>query len=219
MSTNCDKCGVANPADIHTCGAKSDPYASEAESRALLAPDTRTPAEKHVDSLLESLGASDQGVEPEGRFNLLRQIAVGLIDSATVTSDADGSFNQKFTGLPLRKLRTLPSEGWAVNGVSIERQGLGGVPGRGAVTTGGMVLWWHETEGSATCTWTKSPDPHMPDTFNATCGVVWTFSDGGPAENDVRFCPGCGAAVSVADPEPEADPHDLAVKADNGGQP
>jgi hypothetical protein len=41
----------------------------------------------------------------------------------------------------------------------------------------------------------------MPDTFNATCGVVWTFTDGGPAENDVRFCPGCGAAVSVAAPE------------------
>ena len=71
----------------------------------------------------------------------------------------------------------------------------------------------------APCTWTKLPDPHMPDTFNATCGVVWTFTDGGPAENDVRFCPGCGAAVSVADPEPEEDLFDLAVKADNGGQP
>jgi hypothetical protein len=47
----------------------------------------------------------------------------------------------------------------------------------------------------ATCTWTQSPDPHMPDTFNATCGVVWTFTDGGPAENDVRFCPKCGCKV------------------------
>jgi hypothetical protein len=71
----------------------------------------------------------------------------------------------------------------------------------------------------AACTWTKSADPHMPDTFDATCGVVWTFTDGGPAENDVRFCPGCGAVVSVADPEPEEDLFDLAVKADNGGQP
>jgi hypothetical protein len=59
----------------------------------------------------------------------------------------------------------------------------------------------------------------MPDTFNATCGVVWTFTDGGPAENDVRFCPGCGAKVNVAEPEPEEDLYDLAVKADNGGQP
>ena len=70
-----------------------------------------------------------------------------------------------------------------------------------------------------TCTWTKSADPHMPDTFHSTCGVVWTFTDDGPVENDVRFCPGCGAAVNAAAPEPEEDLYDLAVKADNGGQP
>jgi hypothetical protein len=71
----------------------------------------------------------------------------------------------------------------------------------------------------APCTWTKSNDPHMPDTFDAACGVVWTFTDGGPVENGVRFCPGCRAAVNVAAPEPEEDLYDLAVKADNGGQP
>jgi hypothetical protein len=130
-----------------------------------------------------------------------------------------GAITQVFTGLPLRKLRTLLDEGWAFNGLSIERKGADGNVRRGAITLGGMVLWWHEAEGAAPCTWTKSPDPCMPDTFNATCGVVWTFTDGGPAENDVRFCPGCGAAVSVADPEPEEDLFDLAVKADNGGQP
>jgi hypothetical protein len=52
----------------------------------------------------------------------------------------------------------------------------------------------------APCTWTKSNDPHMPDTFDATCGVVWTFTDGGPAENDVRFCPGCGGKVVKGKP-------------------
>jgi hypothetical protein len=90
-----------------------------------------------------------------------------------------------------------------------------------------IIKTWPLTFESATqpaaqpapCTWTKSPDPHMPDTFDATCGVVWTFSDGGPVENDMHFCPGCGAAVSVSDPEPEEDLYDLAVKADNGGQP
>jgi hypothetical protein len=71
----------------------------------------------------------------------------------------------------------------------------------------------------APCTWTKSNDPHMPDTFSATCGVIWTFTDGGPTENGMNFCPGCGAAVSVADPEPEEDLYGRAVKADNGGQP
>jgi len=135
---------------------------------------------------------------------------------------------QLFEGLPLRKLRALMEDGWVLNGVSIERLGADGVPRRGAATTGGMVLWWNKTEEQqapvqkrpqncgtghcsciecvmepekpAPCTWTKSPDPHMPDTFNATCGVVWTFTDGGPAENDVRFCPGCGGKVVKGKP-------------------
>jgi hypothetical protein len=45
------------------------------------------------------------------------------------------------------------------------------------------------------CTWTKSNDPSMPDTFDSNCGVVWTFTDGGPGENNVRFCPGCGGKL------------------------
>jgi hypothetical protein len=83
----------------------------------------------------------------------------------------------------------------------------------------GTKLYTTPPAQPAPCTWTKSNDPHMPDTFDAACGVVWTFTDGGPVENDVRFCPGCGAAVNVATPEPEEDLFDLAVKADNGGQP
>jgi hypothetical protein len=50
------------------------------------------------------------------------------------------------------------------------------------------------------CTWTKSNDPNMPDTFDATCGVVWTFTDGGPGENNVRFCPGCGGKLVEGQP-------------------
>jgi hypothetical protein len=47
----------------------------------------------------------------------------------------------------------------------------------------------------APCTWTKSNDPNTPDTFDSNCGVVWTFTDGGPGENNVRFCPGCGGKL------------------------
>jgi hypothetical protein len=47
----------------------------------------------------------------------------------------------------------------------------------------------------APCTWTKSNDPNMPDTFDSNCGVVWTFTEGGPGENNVRFCPGCGGKL------------------------
>jgi hypothetical protein len=52
----------------------------------------------------------------------------------------------------------------------------------------------------APCTWTKSNDPNMPDTFNASCGVVWTFTDGGHGENNVRFCPGCGGKLVEGQP-------------------
>jgi hypothetical protein len=43
------------------------------------------------------------------------------------------------------------------------------------------------------CTWTQVDDEHTPDTWQGTCGAVWSFIDGGPADNDQRFCPQCGA--------------------------
>ena len=48
----------------------------------------------------------------------------------------------------------------------------------------------------APCTWTKSPDPHMPDTYSATCGAMWTFTDNGPTDNNMNFCPKCGSKVA-----------------------
>jgi hypothetical protein len=62
--------------------------------------------------------------------------------------------------------------------------------------------YFHTTqpEQPAPCTWTKSADPHMPDTFHSTCGVVWTFTDGGPGENNVHFCPKCGNKAVESQP-------------------
>ena len=55
-----------------------------------------------------------------------------------------------------------------------------------------------------TCTWTQSTDPHMPDTYHSPCGVAWTFTEGGPVENDMHFCPKCGNHITQkgADHEP-----------------
>ena len=50
---------------------------------------------------------------------------------------------QIFTGVPMRKLHELQLKGWSINGVSIQRTNSGGVIERGAVTAGGMVLWWN----------------------------------------------------------------------------
>ena len=48
------------------------------------------------------------------------------------------------------------------------------------------------------CTWSKDPDFEMGDTYHSACGEAWSFIDGGPAENRVRYCHGCGKQVAVA---------------------
>jgi len=54
----------------------NDPYASEADTKALLQRDTRTPAEKKLDQMLDERWANEQGVDAVG---VLRQIAIELI--------------------------------------------------------------------------------------------------------------------------------------------
>ncbi|WP_422170930.1 hypothetical protein [Limnohabitans sp.] len=51
---------------------------------------------------------------------------------------------QTFTGVPMRKLRELLAAGWQVNGVCFQRIEEDGTVRRGAVTAGGMVLWWNQ---------------------------------------------------------------------------
>ena len=36
------------------------------------------------------------------------------------------------------------------------------------------------------------------DTWQCSaCGVLWTFLDGGPEDNEVGYCPNCGAKMDV----------------------
>lgn len=53
-----------------------DPYASEAETRALIQPDQRSDAEKKLDAMLEERGAWEQGTDA---YPILYQIAVDLL--------------------------------------------------------------------------------------------------------------------------------------------
>jgi hypothetical protein len=48
-----------------------------------------------------------------------------------------------------------------------------------------------------TCSWTPSSDEAMPGTFFGSCGVAWTFTEGGPGDNDMHFCPKCGGRLNV----------------------
>lgn len=56
---------------------KTDPYASEKETRALIVPDTRTTAQKKLDRMLDERGAWEQGAE---HYKVLYQIAIELLE-------------------------------------------------------------------------------------------------------------------------------------------
>ena len=48
---------------------------------------------------------------------------------------------------------------------------------------------------SKPCEWQQEDSEHMPDTWRSDCGVLWTFTDGGPIDNDMKHCCGCGAKL------------------------
>ncbi|MEL5338364.1 hypothetical protein PTR34_23940 [Serratia nevei] len=49
------------------------------------------------------------------------------------------------------------------------------------------------------CQWTYDEQDYK---WDSGCGEAWMFSDGGPVENGVKFCQGCGKPVLLA-AEPE----------------
>lgn len=50
----------------------------------------------------------------------------------------------ELTPIAKRKLADLIAAGHVVNGLAFERQNPDGPTTRGAITVGGMVLWWHQ---------------------------------------------------------------------------
>jgi hypothetical protein len=54
---------------------------------------------------------------------------------------------------------------------------------------------------AAACVWRPLEDDY-PDSsdWEAGCRFVWSFGDGGPAENGLRFCPNCGETVHAIYP-------------------
>ena len=72
---------------------------------------------------------------------------------------------QAFTGLPKRKLDMLMSADWRINGVSIEHEEAGVIK-RGAVTFGGMVLWWNAPQAQ------PAPEPDQQAAAVMPCGAV-----------------------------------------------
>lgn len=52
-----------------------------------------------------------------------------------------------------------------------------------------------QSHGVECCTWKRHDDTNMPDTWEADCGAMWTFAEGGPKANDMKFCPNCGEPI------------------------
>jgi hypothetical protein len=65
---------------------RTDPYASEAETDALIKPDPRGPAEKRLHTMMDERGAWEQGAES---FSVLRDIALELLTEQIKSSTND----------------------------------------------------------------------------------------------------------------------------------
>ena len=58
-------------------------------------------------------------------------------------------------------------------------------------------------ERQETCTWTLNDDGY--GVWFATCGSAWSFTEGGPEDNNFNFCHKCGGALVIVRPEPEPE--------------
>ncbi len=65
---------------------RTDPYASEAETAALIKPDTRSPAEKRLHTMMDEREAWEQSAES---FSVLRDIALELLTEQIKASTND----------------------------------------------------------------------------------------------------------------------------------
>lgn len=63
------------------------------------------------------------------------------------------------------------------------------------------------------CFWTSDGDDSP---WEGTCGIAWTFIDGGPEENQVAYCPQCGGKLT-AQTYDEVESEDAAVDAARNG--
>ena len=50
----------------------------------------------------------------------------------------------------------------------------------------------------AVCEWKQDTQYENGDTYYSACGEAWVFNDGGPTENRISYCQGCGGKVKLA---------------------
>ena len=50
----------------------------------------------------------------------------------------------------------------------------------------------------STCEWTQESPEY--DWYNTECGGMWEFTEGGPKDNQMKFCCYCGKSLSENKP-------------------
>lgn len=63
-----------------------------------------------------------------------------------------------------------------------------------------VALGWKPPQGA--CAWTVDEGEYF---WEAACGETWCFINGGPEDNNCRFCHGCGKPVELIRPAAEVD--------------
>lgn len=58
-----------------------------------------------------------------------------------------------------------------------------------------VALVYQSSPAHRECEWHKDCDD--TDEWESSCGETWVFLDGGPEENRVKFCQGCGKPVKL----------------------
>lgn len=71
-----------------------------------------------------------------------------------------------------------------------------------------------EAEQRSPCLWSNDGDM-----WEAPCGAVWMFEDGGPKENDMSFCHKCGHPLITTEDTDEDDDALLAARQAQEQQP
>jgi hypothetical protein len=65
--------------------------------------------------------------------------------------------------------------------------------------------------GAGECEWVEDGDN---PTWETSCGRTWIFDNGGPIENDIKHCMGCGKKVTISDAMTPATPAGKAGESD-----
>lgn len=64
-----------------------------------------------------------------------------------------------------------------------------------------LVISAH-TELTATCLWEEH---HLGDFWSGACGASWIFTNGGPTDNQMTYCPQCGRRVVLPESQENDD--------------